>query len=320
MTKRLSDTYQEILANPTNSKLWQSQIWQGPSQSDVASWQAQGYGVYQGKIRTVLSRDGRIQLLHSDRLTAFDRLIDYIPLKGVILSAITKFWLEELGKTVPTHFIKELGPRALLVEAARPVKIEVIVRGYLAGSIARAYTAGERYFCGVQLPEGLKPFDRLPEPIITPTTKAAAFDHDENITAEQVVSRGICTKKEWDEISVMALKVFSAGSKIFLDRGWLLVDSKYEFGKGLDGSLKLIDEVHTPDSSRLWVAASYNERIKNSAPPEMLDKENIRRYLLEQGFSGYGDVPPVPRALLIELGKTYLNVAEKLIGKPLFCD
>ena len=318
MSALLRDIYQEILAHPTNDRLWNSHIWQGPTQSDIMSWQAQGFGVYQGKIRTVLSRDGRIQMLHSDRLTAFDRLIDYVPCKGIILTAISKFWFEEISKIVPTHFIKELGPRAILTEGLHPIKAEVVVRGYLAGSLARAYAAGERVFCGVQLPEGLKPYERLPEPIITPTTKAAAFEHDENISVTDLINRGICSSSDWDKISSMALKIFSLGSKIFGEKGWLLVDTKYEFGRSQNSQdIKVIDELHTPDSSRLWIKATYDERLKSGESPEMLDKEIVRRWLLDQGFSGYGEVPRVPRALLMELAKSYLLVAETLMGKPL---
>ncbi len=317
MTKRLSDILQDLVAQPTNAKLWDHYTWRGPTQSDVASWQAQGFGVYQGKIRTVLSRDGRLQLLHSDRLTAFDCLIDYVPLKGVILSAITDFWFKSLSGIVPNHFVKQLGPRALLVEALRPIKVEVVVRAYLAGAIARAYATGQRSFCGVRLPDGLRVNDRLPEPIITPTTKAAAFEHDENISADDVVKHGLCSHAEWEQICVMALKTFSVGTNVFSSKGWILVDSKYEFGRSADGVIKLIDEVHTPDSSRLWDKATYSQRVAAGQEPIMLDKENVRRYLLLQGFSGFGEVPTVPRALLIELAQTYLAVAEKLTGNPL---
>ena len=317
MAKRLSDILQELASKPTDTKLWNSNVWQGPTLSDIASWQAQGYGVYEGKVRTVLSREGRLQLLHSDRLTAFDRLIDYVPLKGVILSAITDFWFQTLSDTVPTHYIRQLGPRALLVEAMRPIKLEVVVRAYLAGSLARAYASGHRTFCGVKLPDGLKPFDRLPEPIITPTTKAAAFEHDENITIDEIFKQDICTASEWEQMTIMALKVFSLGSKIFADHGWMLVDSKYEFGRGSDGTVKLIDEIHTPDSSRLWDLTTYAAKTSANLEPDMLDKENIRRFLLSQGFSGFGEVPAVPRALLLELATIYLLVAEKLIGRPL---
>ena len=317
MATLLRDIYQELSSNLSNSRLWKTHVWEGPAQSDIIGWESQGYGVYQGKIRTVLSRDGRIQMLHSDRLTAFDRHIDYVPLKGVILTAISKFWLEEISKNIPTHYIKSLGPRALLTESLLPIKTEVVVRGYLAGSILRAYQKGERSFCGVSLPNGLRPHERLPEPIITPTTKAAAFEHDENISVEELLRRGICTKEAWDKISTMALTIFSLGSQLYQDKGWILVDTKYEFGRDQNGDIKLIDEVHTPDSSRLWVKETYDSRFNSGEPPEMLDKENVRRWLLDQGFSGKGDVPAVPKTLLLDLAKSYLTVAETLIGRPL---
>lgn len=317
MATLLRDIYQELSANTANSRLWKTHVWEGPAQSDIISWESQGFGVYQGKIRTILSRDGRIQMLHSDRLTAFDRHIDYVPLKGVILTAITKFWLEEISKTLPTHFIEGLGPRAILTESLRPIKTEVVVRGYLAGSLQRAYQSGARVFCGVSLPEGLKPYARLPEPIITPTTKAAAFERDENTSAEDLVKRGVCTKEEWDKISTMALKIFSLGSQIYAGKGWILADTKYEFGRDQNGAIKLIDEIHTPDSSRLWKMDTYEALLQEGLPPEMLDKENVRRWLLDHGFSGAGDVPAVPRTLLLDLARTYLQVAETLVGKPL---
>jgi phosphoribosylaminoimidazole-succinocarboxamide synthase len=193
-----------------------------------------------------------------------------------------------------------------------PIKIEVVVRGYLAGSMLRAYEKGERIFCGTSLPEGLTPYCKLPKPIITPTTKAAAFEHDENTSPAQLVNAGVCSHPEWEEVAGLAFKVFDLGSKIYAERGWILVDTKYEFGKSRDGKIKLIDEVHTPDSSRLWVQESYQERMSSGLSPQMLDKENVRRWLVERGFTGYGDVPEVPREVLLNLVKVYLDVAETL--------
>ena len=316
----LRTLYDEILKTPVADKLWTKNVWTGPTQSEVASWQAQGYSVYQGKIRTVLSRDGRIKMLHSDRLTAFDRLIGYIPGKGVILTSISKYWFEQLSKEIPTHFISSPGPRVLEVQDMRPFKVEVVVRGYLAGSLLRAYEKGEREFCGIRVLDGLKAWQALPEPIITPTTKAAAFEHDENTSKDTLIRQGICTSEQWDEISSLALKVFSLGTRLYGEKGWILVDTKYEFGKDQSGVIKLIDEVHTPDSSRLWMKSSYADRLKSGQPPEMLDKENVRRWLIDRGFTGYGDVPEVPRSVLIDLARIYLDVAETLTGAPVMCD
>ena len=312
----LRDLYETLVKSPDDDKLWRKYLWEGPTQSDIAKWQAQGFGVYQGKIRTVLSRDGRVQMLHSDRLTAFDRLISHIPGKGALLTTISRWWFEQLKDVVPTHFIDSPGPRAMITEACAPIKAEVVVRGYLAGSILRAYEKGDRAFCGVKLPEGLKSYERLPEPIITPTTKAAVFEHDENTTGEELIAKGVCSKADWDEISKMALKVFSVGTRLYGEKGWILVDTKYEFGRGQNGKLKLIDEVHTPDCSRLWIKSSYEDRLKAGQVPEMLDKQNLRRWLEEKGFTGYGDIPEVPHTVLIDLAKIYLHVAEALTGAP----
>lgn len=312
----LKELYAALLAAPQDEKLWKKYLWQGPEQSDVAKWQAQGYGVYQGKIRTMLSRDGRVQMLHSDRVTAFDRLISHIPGKGAILTSISRWWFEQISKEVPTHYIESPGPRVLITESCAPIKTEVVVRGYLAGSMLRAYENGERLFCGVRLPDGLTPYERLPEPIITPTTKAAAFHHDENTSADELIKNGVCTKADWDTMSQMALQVFSLGTRLFSERGWIFVDTKYEFGRSGAAKIKLIDEVHTPDCSRLWVKETYDERLKAGQAPEMLDKQNLRKWLIDRGFTGFGDVPDVPRSVLLDLANIYLHVAETLIGGP----
>ncbi|MCX6124843.1 MAG: phosphoribosylaminoimidazolesuccinocarboxamide synthase [Proteobacteria bacterium] len=312
----LSELYEVLERSLDDDGLWQKNIWEGPTASDIAKWQGQGYGVYQGKIRTVLSRDGRIQMLHSDRLTAFDRLISHVPGKGALLTAISRWWFEQISKEVPTHYLESPGPRVIVTEACVPIKAEVVVRGYLAGSMLRAYEKGVRVYCGVPLPDGLNAYQRLIEPILTPTTKAGAFEHDENVTAEALVSSGVCNQETWDEITKIALKVYSLGTRLSSERGWILADTKYEFGKSPTGEIKLIDEVHTPDSSRLWIQDTYDSRLASFQPPEMIDKENVRRWLLEQGFSGEGAVPLVPRAALLQLGRTYLNVAESLTMGP----
>lgn len=275
---------------------------------------------YTGKVRDVVRMGDELMIVHSDRLTAFDKLIANVPYKGTILTAISDFWLTEAKKVVPTHLISRPHERVLKTERAEPFKVEVIVRGYLAGSMARAYFkegGGERVFCGERLPEGLKNYGVLPRNIITPTTKAAAFEHDEDTTPKDLVEKGVVTRAEWDEISALALKLFAHGQKVSREKGWILVDTKYEFGRTKDGRIKIIDEIHTPDSSRYWLAATYDQRLAKGEAPEMEDKEIVRRYLLDQGFSGEGQVPKVPAAQLIALAEVYLNVAEKLTGKPL---
>lgn len=276
-----------------------------------------GHPVYQGKVREVVKMDDHLFLCHTDRLSAFDRPIGHVPYKGTILTALSAYWLEQTSKIVPTHFRGMPHERVLDVVRAEPVKAEVIVRGYLAGSMLRAYEKGERRFCGEALPDGLKAHQRLPRPIITPTTKAEVYEHDEDTTPDELIKTGVVTREEWKIISEMALAIFAQGTEIYREKGWILVDTKYEFGRTKDGSIILIDEAHTPDSSRLWVADSFEERVGKGLAPDMLDKEIIRRYLMDQGFKGEGEVPEVPPSHLVKLAGVYLNVAETLLERPL---
>lgn len=279
-----------------------------------------GFVPYQGKVRELVRSGEDLWIYHTDRLTAFDRYIGLVPFKGAILARLSEFWLKEASQLMPVHFKCLPHGRVICGEAMEPVKVEVIVRGYMAGSMARAYSKGVRQICGVSLPEGLEEFRPLPSPIITPTTKAEAFEHDEDITAEELVAKGVCTDSEWKQISKMALELFAHGEKIYGKKGWLLADTKYEFGRSRDGAIKVIDEIHTPDSSRLWRASSYEERLSNGEAPEMLDKEVVRRYLLSKGFSGEGDVPVVPNDVLVELAGVYLEVAECLLDGAIELD
>ncbi len=298
----------ELLAAHSYGGLTKAQI-DGLAKKDIQT--------YTGKVRDVVRTGDQLLIVHSDRLTAFDKLIANVPYKGTILTAISEYWLEEAKKVVPTHLISRPHERVLKTERADPFKVEVIVRGYLAGSMARAYGKGEREFCGEKLPEGLKNYGVLPKNIITPTTKAAAFEHDEDTTPGDLIQKGVVTKAEWDDLSTMSLKLFAHGQKVCKEKGWILVDTKYELGRTTDGKIKIIDEIHTPDSSRFWLSATYDQRIAKGEAPDMEDKEIVRRYLLDQGFSGTGPVPKVPAAQLIALAEVYLNVAEKLTGKPL---
>lgn len=272
---------------------------------------------YTGKVRDVVTRGDELLIVHSDRLTAFDKLIGMVPYKGTMLTAISEFWLDAAKKIVPTHLISRPQERVLKCRRTEPFKVEVIVRGYLAGSMARAYAKGDREFCGAVLGEGLKEYGVLPVPIITPTTKAAAFEHDENISPAELIARGVVTASEWDEISAMALKLFAFGQETLNSVGWILVDTKYEFGRSAKGEIMVIDEIHTPDSSRFWIKDSYQARLAKGEAPEMLDKEVVRRYLIDQGFSGEGPVPHVPVERLVELAGVYLKVAETLAGRSL---
>jgi phosphoribosylaminoimidazole-succinocarboxamide synthase len=305
-----------LLARESSPESFAEHAYGGLPETERSALTSRDYQVYTGKVRDVVSRKDELLVVHSDRLTAFDKLIAMVPYKGTILTEISEFWLEEAKKVVPTHLISRPHERVLRCQKADPVRVEVIVRGYLAGSMMRAYAKGVRDFCGNHLQEGLSPYGPLPKPIITPTTKAAAFEHDEDTSADDIVHRGLCTKDEWDTITKMALTLFAHGQKVYREVGWILVDTKYEFGRTPDGKIIVIDEIHTPDSSRLWQASTYETRVANGEAPEMLDKENVRRWLIEHGFSGEGKVPAVPTHVLLDLAKVYLHVAETLTGRP----
>lgn len=304
------------LANDHSGAQLAAHSYEGLTKAQISDLAKKDIETYTGKVRDVVRIGDELLIVHSDRLSAFDKLIANVPYKGTILTAISEYWLNEAKKVVPTHLISRPHERVLKTERAEPFKVEVIVRGYLAGSMARAYAKGERQFCGETLPEGLTNYGVLARNIITPTTKAAAFEHDEDTTPADLIKKGAVTKAEWEEISSMSLKLFAHGQKICREKGWILVDTKYELGRTPDGKIKIIDEIHTPDSSRFWLAETYDQRLAQGAAPDMEDKEIVRRYLLSQGFSGNGPVPKVPAAQLLALAEVYLNVAEKLTGKP----
>lgn len=312
-----SQALQKLTSLTADSKLTEDRVAERAVDAlpaELGALVEQGAEHYAGKVRELLRLpSGELYMFHTDRLTAFDRYIGLVPLKGALLCQISRFWLEQAGTRFATHLLGSLDARTLKVRGLEPIKVEVVVRGYMAGSMQRAYAAGERQFCGVSLPEGLKDFAPLPAPIITPTTKAAVFEHDEATTSERLIEQGVCSASEWQDIRRMALELFSFGQELYARSGWILVDTKYEFGRDSSGKIYVIDEVHTPDSSRLWRASSYEQRLATGQTPEMLDKELIRRYLLEQGFSGEGEVPSVPMSLRLQLAEVYLEVAESLL-------
>ena len=279
-----------------------------------------GYKLYSGKVRDCAVKGDSFSMIHSDRLSAFDSHITDVPFKGLLLSKINQFWLEKASCDFPVASFSSSHPRLIKMKSLKVFPIEVIVRGYLAGSMLRAYEKGERQFCGHTLEEGLKPWGSFNEAIMTPSTKAEIGEHDENKSPEELMASGACTKEEWNQIETLALGLFKLGRKVYEDRGWILVDTKYEFAKDENGKIFLVDELHTPDSSRLWIKESYSERLEEGLPPKMLDKEIVRRSLMAKGFSGEGKVPEVSVEERVSLAKVYLEVAEKLYGEPLLVD
>lgn len=315
--RTIRSIYDEIRTSADPTAALESYCYKGLKDKEIQHYKSQDFSYYEGKVRQCFAKNDRLYVLHTDRLSAFDCFIGYIPFKGQILNAISDFWFHKAMTVAPNHFIEAKGNRVLKVHRTTPIRAEVIVRGYLAGSMLSSYQEGVRNFCGNQLPEKLTPYSVLPNPIITPTTKAEAFEHDVETTADELVRNEIVTEREWITITDMAHQLFLFGKNEFEKKGWILVDTKYEFGRTADGKIIVIDEIHTPDSSRIWIEQSYSERIAANHPPEMLDKQNVRRWLIDQGFNGKGPAPKVPIDQLLALGLTYLDVAEKLIGRPL---
>jgi phosphoribosylaminoimidazole-succinocarboxamide synthase len=242
--------------------------------------------VYRGKVREVYTLDnGLLVMVATDRLSAFDVVMPKgIPFKGQILNQIATRMLQDTSSKVPNWLLATPDPNVAIGKACEPFKVEMVIRGYLAGHSAREYAKGKRTLCGVALPEGLKENDAFSEPIITPATKAEQGDHDEDISREEILSRGIVSEADYLVLEKYTRTLFEEGSRIAKQRGLLLVDTKYEFGKTAQGEIVLIDEVHTPDSSRYFYADTYEELQKNEAPQKQLSKEFVRCWLIENSF------------------------------------
>jgi phosphoribosylaminoimidazole-succinocarboxamide synthase len=254
----------------------------------------------------------------TDRLSAFDRIIAGVPYKGQVLNQLSAWWFEETADIVANHVVDVPDPNVLIARSATPLPVEVVVRGYITGvtdtSLWTRYEAGARTIDGHELPEGLRKNTALPEPIITPTTKAEKGGHDEPLSCAEVVERELLDPELWNEVQRAALAVFRRGPERGATNGLILADTKYEFGLTDDGTLLLIDEVHTPDSSRWWVASSYDERLAGGTEPESLDKEVVRRALAEAGYTGDGDVPTLPDEVWSATTDRYIDAYERLTG------
>ncbi|MEZ5217116.1 MAG: phosphoribosylaminoimidazolesuccinocarboxamide synthase [Ilumatobacteraceae bacterium] len=257
-------------------------------------------------------------LVTTDRLSAFDRVVAAIPYKGQVLNQLAGWWFEQTKDVVANHVVSLPDPNALVAHEATTLPVEVIVRGYITGvtttSLWRQYDEGARTIYGYDFPDGLEKNTRLPEPIITPTTKAAQGAHDEPLSCSDVVDQGLVEPELWDRVQAAALAIFDFGRRTANAAGLILADTKYEFGMTADGRLLLIDEVHTPDSSRFWVAETYDERLAAGIDPESLDKEPIRKWLAAAGYKGDGDSPPLPDEVVAETTSRYISAYERLTG------
>ncbi len=272
---------------------------------------------HQGKVRdTFILPDKRI-IVTTDRQSAFDRVLGVIPYKGSVLNQLSAFWFEKTSDIIQNHVLAVPDPNVMIVKSAKLIPIEMVVRGYITGvtdtSIWGSYEKGERVIYGIKFPDGLKKNQKLPESVITPTTKAEA-GHDERLTEEEILEKRIVPEKLWKEMKNAALKVFERGQKICDKAGIILADTKYEFGL-INGELTLIDEVHTPDSSRYWTKATYKERLKKGLEPESFDKEVLRMWFKERGYKGEGKPPKMPDEFLLKMSTLYQKIHELVTGK-----
>lgn len=267
----------------------------------------------QGKVRDIYCRDDTRLLITTDRVSAFDRVLGLIPYKGQVLNQLSAWWFGQTADIVANHLLAVPDPNVMLARAAQPLPVEIVVRGYITGvtktSLWYLYEQGERRPYGIALPDGLRKNDRLPAPIITPTTKAVKGVHDERLTAAEILEQGLLGEALWAEVEAAALALFARGQSVAAAAGLILVDTKYEFGL-VDGRLTLIDELHTPDSSRYWVAASY----ARGSEPENFDKEFLRKWFAAQGYRGDGTPPQMPASFVAEVAGRYIAAYEKLTG------
>ncbi|MFC1768485.1 phosphoribosylaminoimidazolesuccinocarboxamide synthase [Nanoarchaeota archaeon] len=278
---------------------------------------------YEGKVRDNFLLGEKRLIITTDRISAFDRVLTTIPFKGQVLNQISEFWFNNTKDICRNHMLQVPDPNVMVVKDAKPFEVEMVIRGYITGvtktSIWYNYSNGARKFCGIDLPEGLKKDQKLDEPIITPTTKAAHGGHDESISKEEILSRGLVSKEDYEKMEEATYKLFEYGQKQVAKQGLILVDTKYEFGKDAEGVM-VIDEMHTPDSSRFWVKESYDELFSKGEEQQKLDKEYVRKFLADQGFIGDGEIPPIPDEVKVEAAKRYITAFEKITGKEFLAD
>jgi phosphoribosylaminoimidazole-succinocarboxamide synthase len=275
--------------------------------------------VYRGKVREVYNiNDDLLVMIATDRLSAFDVVLpEGIPYKGQILNQIATKFMQLTQDIVPNWLIATPDPNVAVGHLCEPFKVEMVIRGYLSGHAAREYTLGKRTICGVAMPEGLKENDKFPTPIITPTTKADNGSHDEDISREAILVNGIVTEEDYLVLEKYTRDLYQRGSEIAASRGLILVDTKYEFGKTKEGKIVLIDEIHTPDSSRYFYAEGYQERQNNNEEQKQLSKEFVRRWLIENGFQGKEgqQIPEMNSEYVASVSERYIELFENILGE-----
>ena len=275
--------------------------------------------VYKGKVREVYTiNDTLLVMIATDRLSAFDVILPrQIPFKGQILNQIATKMLNDTSDIVPNWLLANPDENVAVGHLCDTFKVEMVIRGYMSGHAAREYKAGKRMLCGVPMPAGLKENDKFPEPLITPSTKAENGEHDEDISREDILSKGIVSEEDYIILENYTRALFKRGTEIAAKRGLILVDTKYEFGKTKEGKILLIDEIHTPDSSRYFYAEGYQERQNNAEPQKQLSKEFVRQWLIENGFQGKDkqQIPEMSDAKIIEISNRYIELYEQITGE-----
>lgn len=280
---------------------------------------------YHGKVRDNYDLpDGSRVIISSDRLSAFDRILTAIPYKGQVLTQTARFWFDATRDICPNHVLSYPDPNVVIGRRLDILPVEVVVRGYLAGttgtSILTLYKKGERTMYGTTLPDGLRDNQILPEPIITPTSKAFDGGHDEPLTPAQIVAEGLLTAAQWATLSDYALKLFARGQKMAAERELILVDTKYEFGTNADGEIILADEIHTPDSSRYWIADSYQQSFAAGTRPASFDKDFVRAWVAERCDPYRDEIPKIPETLIEETSTVYIKAYEAITGQKFVPD
>lgn len=276
---------------------------------------------YRGKVRDVYSVGNRLVMVASDRISAFDHILPRaIPFKGAVLNQMAAYFLNATRDICPNWLVSSPDPNVAIGYRCEPVRVEMVIRGYLAGHAARTYAAGLRELCGVALPEGMKENDRFPEPIITPTTKAEE-GHDEDISRAEILARGLVSEEDYIQMEAYTRALFQRGTEMAAAQGLILVDTKYEFGK-LDGKVVLMDEIHTPDSSRYFYAEGYAERQARGERQKQLSKEFVREWLMANGFQGKEgqQMPVMPDEFVNEISERYIELYEKVTGRAFVRD
>ena len=275
---------------------------------------------YEGKVRDSYTRDGKRTLVVTDRISAFDRVLGTLPFKGQVLNSLAAWWFDETKTLVPNHCLDVPDPNVMVGIECTPLPVEMVMRAHLTGvtstSIWHHYEEGGREFCGHALPDGMQKHQALDAPILTPSTKAAKGDHDISVSRAELLSMGQISERDFDEAAEYARLLFEHGRKVAASRGLMLVDTKYEFGKTPDGRIVVIDEIHTPDSSRYWEASSFEDRTRAGEDPESLDKEYVRRWLKDIGYGGDGPPPALTADVRVEASRRYIEACERVSGAP----